>query len=104
MRRDNVRVKHRAGSVAILGLGLALALGGASAVAQTDQVIIKALAGDTQTIDPLLNLQPRGAEMVANMYDQLVTYGTYTGADGQLYADVSKPEGLLAESWSVSAR
>jgi peptide/nickel transport system substrate-binding protein len=103
MRRDNVRVKHRAGSVAILGLGLALALGGASAVSQTDQVIIKALAGDTQTIDPLLNLQPRGAEMVANMYDQLVTYGTYTGADGQLYADVSKPEGLLAESWSVSA-
>jgi peptide/nickel transport system substrate-binding protein len=67
-----------------------------------DSTIIKAIAGDTQTIDPRLNLQPRSSEMVANMYDQLVTYETYTGADGQLYSDVSKPVGLLAESWSTS--
>src|SRR5215831_14962995 len=61
--------------------------------------IIKAISGDAQTIDPRLNFQPRASEMVANMYDQLVTYETVTGADGNLSADSTKPIGLLAESW-----
>lgn len=67
-----------------------------------DDVIIKAISGDTQTIDPRLNFQPRASEMVANLYDQLVTYETYEGEDGLIYADPTKPKGLLAERWEVS--
>lgn len=81
---------------------LLLALSFGQAAAQESKPIIKAIAGDTQSIDPRLNLQARSAEMVANMYDQLVTYETIEGPDGQRYADVTKPVGLLAESWKVS--
>jgi len=77
-------------------LSVLLALSVGPAAAQQSKPIIKAIAGNTQTIDPRLNLQPRGAEMVANMYDQLVTYETFEGPDGQRYADVTKPVGLLA--------
>jgi len=82
------------------------ATGGGStpgATAGESKAIIKAISGDTQTIDPRLNFQPRASEMVANMYDQLVTYPTLTDANGGLYSDVTKPEGLLAESWEISA-
>jgi peptide/nickel transport system substrate-binding protein len=83
-------------------LALLLALASDGAIAEDSKPIIKAIAGDSQTIDPVQNLQPRSAEMVANLYDQLVTYETSEGADGQLYSDVTKPVGLLAESWEVS--
>ncbi len=83
-------------------LALLLALASDGAIAEDSKPIIKAIAGDSQSIDPVQNLQPRSAEMVANLYDQLVTYETSEGADGQLYSDVTKPVGLLAESWEVS--
>jgi peptide/nickel transport system substrate-binding protein len=66
------------------------------------KTLVKAISGDTQTIDPRLNFQPRATEMVANMYDQLTTYETVKGEGGQLVADPKKPTGLLAESWDVS--
>src|ERR1051326_4257474 len=69
----------------------------------TSSTIIKAVSGDAQTIDPRLNFQPRASEMVANMYDQLVTYKIAPNAQGQLVADSTQPVPLLAESWDTSA-
>lgn len=70
---------------------------GASA-APSNKTLVQAISGDTQTIDPRLNFEPRASEMVANMYDQLVTYTVTNGV-----ADPTKPIGLLATSWDVSA-
>jgi peptide/nickel transport system substrate-binding protein len=64
--------------------------------------IIKAVSGDAQTIDPRLNFQPRASEMVANMYDQLVSYKIVQNSQGQLIADSTQPVPLLAESWETS--
>jgi peptide/nickel transport system substrate-binding protein len=40
--------------------------------------------------------------MVANMYDQLVTYKIAPNSEGQLVADSTQPVPLLAESWETS--
>lgn len=74
---------------------LALAVGGAPAMAATpkDGLVLADQIDDMISLDPAEVFEFSAAEIQAQIYDRLVTYPP---------DDVSKLEGLIAESWSVS--
>ena len=81
-----------------LGVGaalMALAVGMAPARAETpkDGLVMADFIDDMISLDPAEVLEFSAAEIQAQIYDRLVTYPV---------DDVSKLEGLVAESWSVS--
>ena len=81
-----------------LGVGaalLALAVGTAPARAETpkDGLVLADQIDDMISLDPAEVFEFSAAEIQAQIYDRLVTYPV---------DDVSKLEGLVAESWSVS--
>jgi peptide/nickel transport system substrate-binding protein len=82
-----------------LGLGAALAALAAGTVAPLraetpkDGLVMADFIDDMITLDPAEVFEFSGAEAQAQIYDRLVTYPV---------DDVSKLEGLVAESWTVS--
>ena len=79
-----------------LGLGaalVALAVGGTPAVAETpkDGLVLADAIDDMISLDPAEVFEFSAAEIQAQIYDRLVTYPV---------DDVSKLEGLVAESWT----
>jgi peptide/nickel transport system substrate-binding protein len=104
-RRHFLRVAALGSIGTLLAVSTISVTGATVAAAQAGgggTTIIKAISGDAQTIDPRLNFQPRASEMVANMYDQLVTYKIVQNNQGQQVADTTQPIPLLAESWESS--
>lgn len=81
-----------AGAVALAVLAL-VAAGPAQAATPKDGLVIADFIDDMISLDPAEVFEFSAAEAQAQIYDRLVTYPP---------DDVSKLEGLVAESWSVS--
>ena len=66
-----------------------------SAVAETPKgtIVMAKQIDDIVSLDPAEAFEPSGLEALANIYDKLVTFDV---------KDVSKLNGALAESWTVS--
>lgn len=75
----------------------------ASAMA-TDMIV--ALGGDVEGWDPCTEIFYAAGEIVRNCYDSLITYEIMPASEspyGVAMLDTSKPTGMLARSWDVSA-
>lgn len=70
----------------------------------TDMVV--ALGGDVEGWDPATEIYYAAGEIVRNCYDSLITYEIIPADEspfGVAMLDSSRPKGMLAESWEVSA-
>jgi peptide/nickel transport system substrate-binding protein len=68
--------------------------------------LVVALGGDTEGWDPATVIYYAAGEIVRNCYDSLITYEIMPAEEspyGVAMLDVSKPTGMLARSWDVSA-
>lgn len=67
--------------------------------------MIVALGGDVEGWDPATEIYYAAGEIVRNCYDSLITYEILPAEEspyGVAMLDVSRPKGMLAESWEVS--
>lgn len=80
-------------TAALLGLLLALGPGPVLAATPKDGLVIADFIDDIISLDPAEVFEFSAAEAQAQIYDRLVTYPP---------DDVSKLEGLVAESWAIS--
>lgn len=68
--------------------------------------MVVALGGDVEGWDPVTEIFYAAGEIVRNCYDSLITYEVMPADEapfGVAMLDTSKPKGMLAESWEVSA-
>jgi len=89
-----------------LRLGLMICLlaiaGGATAATPAD-VLIVAVSGDLVSIDPPFSSgAPFQNEVITNLYDYLVEFGTKPDGKGGVMGDLNRFAGKLAQSWTVS--
>lgn len=92
------RLPRTLGLVAIL-----LAASGAALAATPPDVLIVAVGGDITSIDPPFSSgAPFQNEVITNLYDYLVEFGTRPDGRGGVVGDLNSFAGKLAQSWSVS--
>jgi peptide/nickel transport system substrate-binding protein len=66
-------------------------------------VLIVAVSGDLVSIDPPFSSgAPFQNEVITNLYDYLVEFGTKPDGKGGVAGDLDRFEGRLAQSWTVS--
>ena len=83
---------------------LCLALGASpAAAATTADVLIVAVSGDVASIDPPFSSgAPFQNEVITNLYDYLVEFGTRPDGKGGTIGDLNSFAGRLAQSWTIS--
>ncbi len=81
---------------------LLLVAGGAGAATPAD-VLIVAVGGDLVSIDPPFSSgAPFQNEVITNLYDYLLEFGTRPDGKGGTIGDLNSFAGKLAQSWTVS--
>lgn len=93
----NIRIRP----VFLAVLAVALVLGGGAAVAH-DDVLVIAISGDIETLDPPFSRFQRSNETNLNVYDQFFRYGSRDTGQGYSIADTGTIEGAAVESWEWS--
>jgi peptide/nickel transport system substrate-binding protein len=84
-------------------LVLVLAAVGVGAAATPPDVLIVAVSGDLNSIDPPFSSgAPFQNEVITNLYDYLVEFGTKPDGKGGVVGDLNSFAGKLAQSWTVS--
>ena len=74
----------------------------ARAVTPADTLIV-AVSGDAVSLDPPFSSgAPFQNEVITNLYDYLVEFGTRPDGKGGLVGDLNNFAGKLAQSWTVS--
>ncbi|HEV8674462.1 MAG TPA: ABC transporter substrate-binding protein [Methylomirabilota bacterium] len=93
-----MRALRRVGLVLLL-----LAAAGAAVAATPADVLIVAVSGDLVSIDPPFSSgAPFQNEVITNLYDYLVEFGTKGDGKGGMMGDLNSFAGKLAQSWTVS--
>jgi peptide/nickel transport system substrate-binding protein len=64
-----------------------------------EQVLIIAISGDVETVDPPFSRFQRSNEVNFNIYDQFFQYGYYDTGEGYALTDVGEIRGRSVESW-----
>jgi peptide/nickel transport system substrate-binding protein len=86
----------------LVWLAVLLAAPGAGAATPAD-VLIVAVGGDMTSIDPPFSSgAPFQNEVITNLYDYLVEFGTKPDGKGGVVGDLNGFAGKLAQSWTVS--
>jgi len=67
-----------------------------------ENVLVIAISGDVETLDPPFSRFQRSNEVNYNVYDQFFRYGWYDTGEGYSATDVSVIEGAAVESWAWS--
>jgi peptide/nickel transport system substrate-binding protein len=82
---------------------LLLAVAGAAGAATPADVLIVAVSGDAVSIDPPFSSgAPFQNELITNLYDYLVEFGTRPDGKGGVMGDLNGFAGKLAQSWTIS--
>src|SRR5574341_1302168 len=108
MVRRSMRLSALRGAKVLLLLGslLALALNTQpAALAQmAKDVLVVAVGGDIETIDPpVTSGAPFQHEIITNLYDFLIDFGVRKTDTGELIGDLNRFAGEVAKSFTVSA-
>ena len=77
-------------------------LPGGMALAQEENVLVIAIPGDIETLDPPFSRFQRSNETNLNIYDQFFRYGSVDTGLGYSVADTGTIEGASVESWEWS--
>jgi len=85
----------------VLALLLLTLLPGSLALAQ-ENVLVIAISGDIETLDPPFSRFQRSNETNLNIYDQFFRYGRVDSGQGYSIADTGTIEGAAVESWTWS--
>jgi len=96
-----VKVKRTLSTLVIALLGLLVF----SASGWATEMVV-ALGGDVEGWDPATEIYYAAGEIVRNCYDSLITYEVMPASEspyGVAMLDTSRPKGMLAASWEVSA-
>ena len=86
----------------LLALLLLAMLPGGLALAQEENVLVIAISGDIETLDPPFSQNQRSNETNLNVYDQFFRYGRIDSGEGYSIADTGTIEGAAVESWTWS--
>ena len=86
----------------VLALLLLAMLPGGLALAQEENVLVIAISGDIETLDPPFSQNQRSNETNLNVYDQFFRYGRIDSGQGYSIADTGTIEGAAVESWTWS--
>lgn len=88
------------GPILVLALLLSGWASASSLQAQDDEnVLVIAISGDVETLDPPFSRFQRSNEVNYNIYDQFFRYAWYDTGEGYSATDVSVIEGAAVESW-----
>jgi peptide/nickel transport system substrate-binding protein len=90
-------------SALVFCLTFLLAVTPASAQGDRAKTLIVAVAGDLEGWDPATATYYTANDMIQTLYDRLVEYEVAKAPDGRMVVDLSKPKGMLAEKYSVTA-
>jgi peptide/nickel transport system substrate-binding protein len=69
---------------------------------QEEQVLVIAISGDVETLDPPFSRFQRSNEVNYNIYDQFFRYGWHDTGQGYSITDIDVIEGAAVESWEWS--
>ena len=86
----------------LFALLLLAMLPGGMALAQEENVLVIAIPGDIETLDPPFSRFQRSNETNLNIYDQFFRYGSVDTGLGYSVADTGSIEGAAVESWEWS--
>jgi peptide/nickel transport system substrate-binding protein len=94
--------KRRAGLVMILIVILLASMAGSLQAQDDDNILVIAISGDIETLDPPFSRFQRSNEVNYNVYDQFFRYAWYDTGEGYSLTDIGTIEGAAVESWEWS--